>query len=245
MLEWTVGCCCLGKLLSNAVKDHLVGVWIVDLVTSTLRAGINAEEANAGSEAGDDGTRVLGDVWTWVAADDVGWMLLLILQDVDIASLLWVLSDTITVVVHGLWRIGGVRGDWWRKVVLKEKVVLVGSSTDATEDIAFHEVIDVRAEAVNDVVVIPQVERRNLSVHASEWLGIVPADVVGQVVVVTLLSEPFWKRILAALARVRDLSPWSEWSVDTNAVVIDLITTAEPVSRLVFSSYLAVLNLLT
>lgn len=129
--------------------------------------------------------------------------------------------------------------------MLEEQVVLVSSSADATEDIAFHEVVNVRAEAINDVVVIPKVERRNLSVHACEWLGIVPANVVGEVVVVTLLSELFWEWILATLLWVRDLSPWSERSVDTNAVVVDLITAAEPIVKLVLFHNLDVLNVLT
>ena len=130
-------------------------------------------------------------------------------------------------------------------MVLEEQVVLVSSSTDATEDIAFHEAIDVRAEAVNNVVVVPKVERRNLSVHACEWLSIVPANVVGEVVVVALLSELFWEWILATLLWVRDLSPWSERSVDTNAVVVDLITTAEPIVKLVSFQNSGVLNVLT
>lgn len=91
-------------------------------------------------------------------------------------------------------------------------------------------------------MVIPKIERRNLSVHAREWLGIVPADVVGEVVVVTLLSELFWEWIVATLFWVRDLSPWSEGSVDTNAVVVDLITAAEPIVKLDLCHNLCVLN---
>lgn len=64
-------------------------------------------------------------------------------------------------------------------MVLEEQVVFVSRSANTTEDIAFHEVIDVRAEAVNDVVVIPKIKRRNLPVYAREWLRIVPTDVVG------------------------------------------------------------------
>ena len=162
-------------------------------------------------------------------------MLVFVSQNIDITSLLRILSNTVSVVVHRLRRIRGVSGDWWRKVVLEEKVVLVGCASNATEDVALHELLDVGAEAVNNVVVIPKVELGDLAIHTSERLGVVPADVVGKVIVVALLSELFWEWILATLSWVVDLSPWSKWSVDTDTVVIGLITTTKPIIILVSS----------
>ena len=195
----------------------------------TLGTGVKTEEADAGSETGDDASRVLGDVWTWVLADDVGLVLLLVSENVGVLQLCWVFANTAAVVDHGLRRIGGVGGHWWWQVVLEEKVVLVGNTANAAEDIALHEILDVRAKAINDVVVIPQVKLRNLSVGASKWLGVVPADVVGEVVVIALFAQFLWEWVVASLSRVRDFGPVVQWSVNTNAIVVDLITSSKPV----------------
>jgi hypothetical protein len=45
----------------------------------------------------------------------------------------------------------GVGRRWRRQVVLEQHVVLVRNAADAPEDIALHEVFDVRPESINDL----------------------------------------------------------------------------------------------
>jgi hypothetical protein len=92
-------------------------------------------------------------------------------------------------------------------------------------------VSDVGAEAIDDIVVVPEVELRDLSVRASERLSAVPAQVVGDIVVVAGLAKGLWELVVAALARIRDVRPRSERSVDADAVVVDLITTTDPANQ--------------
>lgn len=202
MLDWPVGSRSVRELLRHTVKNHLIGLWVVNLVTSTLGSGVKAEKSDASTETSNDASGVLSDIWAWVAADDVGWMLLLFCQDVDVASLLGILTDTAAIIVHGLRRIGGVGGDRWWKVMLEEEIVLVCCATDTAENVALHELLDIGTKAINNVVIIPKVELSDLAVNASEWFRVVPADVVGKVVVVALLPQLFWERILPALPRV-------------------------------------------
>jgi hypothetical protein len=90
---------------------------------------------------------------------------------------------------------------------------------------------DVGAEAIDDIVVVPEVELRDLPVGASERLSAVPAQVVGDIVVVTGLAKGLWELVVAALARVCDVRPRSEGSVDADAVVVDLITATDPANQ--------------
>lgn len=42
-------------------------------------------------------------------------------------------------------------------MVLKKHIVFMRASTDPAEDIAFHEIIDIRPEPIYDIVVVPNV----------------------------------------------------------------------------------------
>lgn len=118
-------------------------------------------------------------------------------------------------------------------MVLEEEVVLVCYTANAAENVAFHEIFDVGAKAVNNVVVVPEVELRNLSVGSGEGLGGVPTDVVGDVVIVAFFAELLWEWVVAALAWVGDPGPWIERAVDTDAVVVNLVASAEPVKLVI------------
>jgi hypothetical protein len=44
-----------------------------------------------------------------------------------------------------------VGGEWWREMMLKEKVVLVRNTSYAPEDRASHEIINVRSKPINNL----------------------------------------------------------------------------------------------
>lgn len=101
---------------------------------------------------------MLSHVWSGLGTNNVarfryGW------RDVDVDQLILINSGVLTVsrLRHGLWRIGRV-GRWrgWQ-VVLEEHIELVRAPTNPAEDIAFHELIDIRTESVNDIMVIPNI----------------------------------------------------------------------------------------
>jgi len=83
-------------------------------------------------------------------------------------------------------------------------------------------------------VVVPHIKLRDLAVGTSEGLGAVPSDIVGYVVVIAGLTESLWKWIVAPLLRVRDIRPRSERPMNSDAIIVDLITTANPITISIF-----------
>ena len=79
-------------------------------------------------------------------------------------------------------------------------------------------------------MVIPDVQLGNLPVGTRKGLGGVPADVVLQVVVVALLAETLRERMVLPLLGVADVGPVVERAGDADAVVIDLVAAANPVT---------------
>jgi hypothetical protein len=81
------------------------------------------------------------------------------------------------------------------------------------------------------IVVIPDIQLGDLAIGIRKGLSRVPADVVLQVVVVTLLAETLRKRMVLPLLGVADVGPVVERTGDADAVVIDLVAAANPVIR--------------
>jgi hypothetical protein len=77
-------------------------------------------------------------------------------------------------------------------------------------------------------MIIPKVELGNLAVGTCEWFCRVPSNIVVGIEVVARLAESFWERVVFPLLRVRDGSPVSQWPVDSDAVVVNLITSTDP-----------------
>ena len=59
---------------------------------------------------------------------------------------------------------GGEGRCWRREMVLKEEVVFMRYSSNPAEDWTLHEVVCVASEAVDDVVIVPDIELRYLSI---------------------------------------------------------------------------------
>jgi len=151
MVDRTVRGCGFSKLACNTIVNHLVGLWIVDLMPCPFCAAVQAEEGDSGAEASEYASRVLRNVRSWPVANDVAGVLLFILKHICILCLCWIDADTAAVVGHCLWGIGGVGRNGRREVVLEKEVVFVGYTADAAEDVAFHEVFDIAAKAVDDL----------------------------------------------------------------------------------------------
>lgn len=77
-------------------------------------------------------------------------------------------------------------------------------------------------------MVVPDIQLRNLAICCRERLRAVPANVVLEVEVVASLPELLRKWIIPPLLRVRDISPFSQWTADTNTVIINLVTASDP-----------------
>ena len=121
---------------------------------------------------------------------------------------------------------GGEGGCGRGEMVLKEEVVLMRHASNSAEDGALHKVVGVAAEAVDDVVVVPYVELRDLSIRHAKGVGVVPAHVVVEVILIASRAHVFVEGELAAFARVRNGRPWLERAVRTNRIIVDLIPTA-------------------
>lgn len=77
-------------------------------------------------------------------------------------------------------------------------------------------------------MIVPEVELRNLAVGTCEWLCRVPSNVVVDIVVITFLAQGFREGVVSSFFRVRDTSPLSQWTVDSDAIVVNLITSTNP-----------------
>lgn len=77
-------------------------------------------------------------------------------------------------------------------------------------------------------MIVPKVELGDLAVGTCEWLCRVPSNIVVGIVVVALLAQRFWEREVSSFPRVRDGSPRLQWPVDSDAIIVNLITSADP-----------------
>jgi len=109
--------------------------------------------------------------------------------------------------------------------MLEETVIFETNTTNASEDRAFHEVVCVGAEAINDVVVVPYVDLGDCGVPACERFSAVPSDIVLEVVLVALSPYLVAKGKCLSLVRIANRSPGLERAVDSNSIVVDLIAT--------------------
>ena len=124
--------------------------------------------------------------------------------------------------------------------MLEQQVVLVRNTTDASKDIATHEVVSIRAKPVDDlrrisfgseemesptdIMVIPDVQLRNLAVGCRKGLGVVPTQVVLEVVVVAFRAQLLRERKVPALLRVLDIGPRPQRAGYSDAIVVDLVS---------------------
>ena len=143
----------IAKLLSHTVKDKVVGFGVVDLMARALSARVNPHERDTGAKLRKHVHGVLCNIRPRFGPDNVG-LVPGLLRDKGVFRLGWVM---VRAPIRSRWRIGRVgrsrRGD----VVLKEKIVLVSSATNAAEYVALHEVVHVGAKAINNVMVVPNI----------------------------------------------------------------------------------------
>lgn len=132
-------------------------------------------------------------------------------------------------------------------MVLEKHIELVRASTNAAKHITAHELIHVRPEPVNDVVVIPNVHldqhirvrnvtratrgtmtySGNLPIGRSERLRRIPSDIVFEVVVVAIRTQFLGKAVFSTFHGVRDACPCCQRPVHSNAIVVDLVASTK------------------
>ena len=72
--------------------------------------------------------------------------------------------------------------------------------------------------------------RKWLSIARVNTIQYIPSNVVVDVVFVTVLSQFLRKGVFSPLFRISNTSPLPERAMHSNPVVIDLVSTAKPVS---------------
>lgn len=77
-------------------------------------------------------------------------------------------------------------------------------------------------------MIVPKVELGDLPVGTCEWLCRVPSNIVVGIVVIAFLAQSFRERVVSPFPRVRDGSPLSQWPVESDAIIVNLITSANP-----------------
>ena len=146
-------------------------------MSSPLGASVNTSEGNVLPELRIHASTSLLDVRTRSVAADILRTFGALRQNESVlewfrilrASIrLWHMGfESIPEVLASARRIGRESGGWRREMVLEEQVVLVGHSSNNLDYRGFHEVVGIRAEAVDDVVVVPDVDLWYLTVRSS------------------------------------------------------------------------------
>lgn len=72
--------------------------------------------------------------------------------------------------------------------MLEQAVVFEGNAADTTEDSALHEMFGIAPEAINDIMVIEDIQLWYLGVCCSKSSGRIPFDVVVIIVSVALVA---------------------------------------------------------
>jgi hypothetical protein len=102
----------------------------------------------------------------------------------------------------------------------------VGHTTNTTENCTAHEMVRIRAETINDIMVIPNIQLRNSAVGAFERLSSIPQDVVVEIVIVAPLAQVFAKEKIASLLGIGDGCPLVQRPVNPYSIIVDLIATS-------------------
>lgn len=160
------------ELLLETSKNGIIRLGIVDLVPRTFGASVKTNEGYPSTQPRIHIVRVLSNIWTWLQAVDIARLGDL---GVDMGSheLVWIHALSF-LTTSRMDRVGGVCRRRRREMVLEKHVVLVSDTTDASENIALHEVVDIRAKSVDNVVVIPDIDLGNLAIGSSKGLSAVP-----------------------------------------------------------------------
>lgn len=214
-----------GDLSRRVVEDEIIGLRIVDLVACALRASVDAQERHTCAELTVDAPASLLDIRSRAPTDDVAGIFAVGRHDIGVPQLDGVCGRAVSVTGIGgrLLRIGRERRLRGRNVMLEEHVVLVRHASYTAEDGTTHEMVGVRAEPIDDVVIVPDVELRDLAVSARERLSAVPPDVVVEVVLVASRPHVLVERVLPSLPRIGNVRPRPQRTVDAYAIVVDLV----------------------
>lgn len=132
-------------------------------------------------------------------------------------------------------------------MVLEKEVVLVSNTTNPTKDGALHKVVCIAAEAVDNVMIVPDVQLRDLRVRRLEGLLAVPTGIVVEVVLIAFGTHFLIERKITSLYGIVNVCPrlryqtsamsskrasqieketYLERSIDTHAIIVDLVPTS-------------------
>lgn len=59
----------------------------------------------------------------------------------------------------------------------------------------------------------------------------IPTNIVIHIVLITILSQALGEWILLPLVGIADVGPWSQRTVDSDTVVVNLVSTSKPVAN--------------
>lgn len=218
---------CRGHLTLEAREDGVIRVGIIDLVTSALRASVDPHECYAPAETHVQASAPFLHIRPRAGSHDPTGVLLVPFKNEGVLQLPGVSAGC---AIDSLHRLGGVRGVGRlgrRYVMLEQTVVLVRHASDAAEDRALHEVVGIGAEAVDDIVVVPDVDLGNPSAGTLEGFMSIPPHVVPVVVVIAVSSQLVVEIMRPSLVRVGDVGPLPERAINPDAVIIDLVAAAD------------------
>src|SRR4051812_39259356 len=101
------------------------------------------------------------------------------------------------------------------------------NSANTPEHSAVHEVVGVGAEAIDDVVVIPDIDLGNLAVGSRKGLVAIPPDIVVVIVLVAFIAHLPIERIFASFVRVANVGPGLERAIYSHSVIVDLVASTD------------------
>ena len=120
--------------------------------------------------------------------------------------------------------VSGIRLAKNNKLKEGEMIALVSHSANSAKDSTAHKVISVGAETINDIMVIPDVQLSDAAIGTLERLLAIPANVIIEIIVVALGAQFLAEEEIASLLGIANSGPFSQRTVNSHAIVVDLIT---------------------
>jgi hypothetical protein len=87
-------------------------------------------------------------------------------------------------------------------MMLKEHVIFKSNMSDTDEDRGPHEVICVASKSINDIMIIPDIDLRDLPIGRHKRLCGVPLKIVLEEVIIAVLSELLVERVDSSLVGI-------------------------------------------
>ena len=100
--------------------------------------------------------------------------------------------------------------------MLEQAVVFECNTANTTKYSTAHEVIGIATEAIDNIMVVPHVQLRDLPIRCSKSARRIPSNVIVEVKLVTIVAHLCIERVCSSPLWVSYICPRSQGSIDSD-----------------------------